>query len=64
MLFQEADCFSFVADYFLIKHLTMYRKQCSLSAEVMMDRHSRWLANIKPALAQPTVIIRTVLNNN
>ena len=29
-----------------------------------MDRHRRRLANIQPALVQPPVIIKTVLNNN
>ena len=50
-----------IADYFLIKRLA----SCSsCSAEVMTDRERRRLANIKPALVQPPVIIKAVLNNN
>ena len=46
------------------KVLLTYSKQCSYSAEVMMDRHRRRLANIKPAVVQPPAIINVVLNNN
>ena len=40
------------------------KRLATCSAEVMMDRHRRRLANIKPALVQPPVIIKTILNNN
>ena len=29
-----------------------------------MDHHRRRLANIQPALVQPPMVIKTVLNNN
>ena len=41
--------------------VSRYSKQCSCSAEVMMDYHSKRLANIKPALVQPPVIIKTYI---